>query len=137
MTRLGARRTVLIWLVTVLAVWITVTALTAIAGRDSFGGHHPVSGFIPHAAASAFWMCIVACGLPAAVALWLRQRHGGAQSVLGGLAAAVLTFALLYLHGGTASIPAVPSMAVTIAVEFPIALTLRNVSVRRSAVPHG
>jgi hypothetical protein len=68
------------------------------------------------------------------VALWLRQRRSLPQSVLGGLAAAVLTFALVYLPSGSASLPAVVPMVVVIAAEFALALTLRRVSVRRSAV---
>jgi hypothetical protein len=67
-----------------------------------------------------------------AAALWLRQRRSGTQSVLGGVAVGVLAFALVYLHAGSASLPAVPLMLIVIAVEFPVALTLRSVSVRRS-----
>jgi hypothetical protein len=93
-------RTCAIWLVTVLAVGIAVAAGVIIEGRTAFGGHVPLSAFIPHATAFAFWLCIVACGLPTAAALWLRQRHSRLQSVLGGLATAVLTYALLYLRGG-------------------------------------
>jgi hypothetical protein len=132
MTRLRARQAWAIWLVTVLAVFITITVLLAILGSATFGGHHPISGFIRHSAVNAAWLCIVACGPPTAVALWLRQRRSGAVSVLGGLAAAVLTFVLLYLPSGSASVPAVPSMVIILAVEFPLALTLRSVSVRRS-----
>lgn len=86
---------------------------------------------IRHSAVNAAWLCIVACGPPTAVALWLRQRRSGTVSVLGGLAAA-LTFALLYLPSGSASVPAVPSMVIILAVEFALALTLRSVSLRRS-----
>jgi hypothetical protein len=131
-TRLRARQAWAIWLVTVLAVFMTVTVLGVILARATFG-HFPISGFIPHAAVFSAWLCIVACGPPTAVALWLRQRRSGAVSVLGGLAVAVLTFALLYLPSGSASVPAVPSMVIILAVEFPLALTLRSVSVRRSA----
>ncbi len=133
MTRLRAKRAWVVWLVTVLAVFIAITALGAVLGSATFGGHHPISGFIRQAAVSAAWLCIVACGPPTAVALWLRQRRSGAVSVLGGLVAAILTFALLYLPSGSASVPAVPSMVIILAVEFALALTLRSVSVRRSA----
>jgi hypothetical protein len=134
MTRLRAKRAWVIWLVTVLSVFMASTALLAIVGSASFGGHHPVSGFIPQAAANAAWLCIVACGPPTAVALWLRQRRSGTVSVLGGLAAAVLTFALLYLPSGSDSVTAAPSMVIILALEFALALTLRSVSVRRSVV---
>jgi hypothetical protein len=137
MTRLAARRTLLIWLVTVLTVGIAVAAGGIIDGRASFGGHVPLSAFIPHATAFAFWLCIVACGLPTAVALWLRQRHSRFQSVLGGLATAVLTFALLYLRGGIESIPAIPSMLIIIAAEFPIAFALTPVMPHPRARPVG
>lgn len=133
MIRLATKQTWAVWLATVLVVWIAVAAGGTIEDRDTFGGHFPISGFLPHAATFAFWLCIVACGLPTAVALWLRQWRSRVQSVLGGLATALLTFALLYLHAGTASIPAIPSMVVVIAVEFPIAFALRGVSLRRSA----
>jgi hypothetical protein len=126
MTWLAARRTLPIWLVTVLAVGMAVAAGVVIEGRTAFGGHVPLSAFIPHATAFAFWLCIVACGLPTAVALWLRQRHSPLQAVLGGLATAVLTFALLYLRASIESIPAIPSMVI-IAVEFPIAFALTPV----------
>jgi len=60
---LAARRTLLIWLVTVLAVGMAVAAGVVIEGRTAFGGHVPLSAFIPHGTAFAFWLCIVACGL--------------------------------------------------------------------------
>ena len=133
MTGLRAKRAWLIWLVTVLGVFVAITALGAILGSAAFGGHHPISGFIRIAAVNAAGLCVLACGPPTAVALWLRQRRSGAVSVLGGLAAAVLTFVLVYLPSGSVSVSAVPSMVVVLAVEFALALTLRSVSVRRSA----
>jgi hypothetical protein len=137
MTWLAARRTLLIWLVTVLAVGMAVAAGVVIEGRTAFGGHVRLSAFIPHATAFAFWLCIVACGLPTAVALWLRQRHSPLQAVLGGLATAVVTFALFYLRAGIESIPAIPSMLIIIAVEFPIAFALTPVMPHPRARPVG
>lgn len=133
MTRLRAKRAWAIWLVTVLAVFIAIAALGAILGSATFGGHHPISGFIRQAAVFSAWLCIVACGPPTGLALWLRQRRSRTVSVLGGLAGAVLTFALVYLPSGSVSVSSVPAMVVILAVEFALALTLRSVSVRRSA----
>jgi hypothetical protein len=132
-THAGAKQTFAIWLVTVLAVWMAATGLLVILDGVRLG-HHAGGGLVLHAVASAAALCIVACGPPTAVVLWLRQRHSGAQSALGGLAAAVLAFVLVFviaLHSGLASLTAVAPVAAALAAEFAVALKLRTASVRR------
>jgi hypothetical protein len=134
-TRLGAKQASALWAVTVLSVWILITVLLVILSRATFG-HFPIGGFVPHAATYAAFLCVVDAGPPTAVTLWLRQRRGAAQSVLGGLAAGALVFALVYLaglHAGALALTAVAPVLVVIGAEFTVALSLRRVRVRRTA----
>jgi 2-polyprenyl-3-methyl-5-hydroxy-6-metoxy-1,4-benzoquinol methylase len=58
-------------------------------------------------------------------------------AISGALATAVLTYALLYLRGGIDSIPAILSMLIISAVEFPIAFALTPVMPHPRARPVG
>jgi hypothetical protein len=60
--------------------------------------------------------------------LWLRQRLRVGQSALGGLAAAIVAFVVVFLlviHSGLVALPAVAPVLVILAIEFPVEFTVR------------
>jgi hypothetical protein len=84
-------------------------------------------GSIPHSASSTAVACAAVGGPATAVALWLRQRAGAGKSALGGLAAAVLAFIVVFvvvLQSGLVALTAVAPVLGVIAVEFSLPFTV-------------
>lgn len=127
MTQRVALRSCASWLAAVLGVWVVATMLLATWAMKAFG-QQSVGASIPHSAGATAVMCVAVGGPATAVALGFRQRLGAGQSALGGLAAAALAFIVVFvvvLHSGLEALTAVAPVLAIIAIELPLAFTVR------------
>jgi hypothetical protein len=129
----------LVWLVTVLAVWVLTTALLAVlikAGSENV----PAGALLSQSAASAAFACVVVGGPATAVGLRVRRRSGPAKAALCGLAIAVLIMLFIwsYLEASGASITGAWSAVTPVfgvaVIELALAFALRR---RRAGVADG
>ena len=121
----------LVWLVTVVAVWIVTTALIAVLIKAGFNGAS-ASALIGQAMLSAAFASGVVGGPATGVALRIRRRCGLGKAALSGLGTAVLIMLFLwsYLEASGAPITdawtAVPPILIVAVVEIGLAFTLRG-----------
>ena len=126
----------LVWLVTVLAMWVLTTGLLAALIRAG-SGHVPAGALISQSMASAAFACVVVGGPATAVGLRVRRSCGLGKAALSGLGTAVLImlFVWSYLEASGTSIngawSAVTPVFVVSVIEMALAFALRG---RRIAV---
>jgi hypothetical protein len=124
----------LVWLVTVVAVWLVTTALIAVLIKTAFDGAS-AGALIGQSMLSAAFAAVVVGGPATAVALRVRRSCGLGRAALAGLGTAVLIMLFLwsYLEASGTSITdpwsAVPPVLIVAVVELALALTLRGRSV--------
>jgi hypothetical protein len=121
----------LVWLLTVLGMWVLTTAALAVligSGTDQ----SPISGLVGQSALSAALACVVVGGPATAVALRVRRRHRLGPAALAGLAVAALVLAFIwsYLAASGAELrntwsSVAPALVVT-AVQLGVAFVLRG-----------
>lgn len=121
----------LIWLVTVLVMWVLTTALLAVliaTGSDDA----PVTGLISQSTASAAFACVVVGGPATAMGLRVRRTCGLGKAALSGLATAalIMLFVWSYLGATGTSIAgtwsAVTPVFVVAVIEMALAFALRG-----------
>jgi hypothetical protein len=121
----------LVWLVTVVAVWIVATALIAVLIKAAFDGGS-AGALIGQSMLSAAFASGVVGGPATAVALRIRRNCGLGKAALGGLGMAVLIMLFLwsYLEASGTSVTdawsAVPPILIVAVVEIGLAFTLRG-----------
>lgn len=121
----------LIWLVTVLAMWMVTTALLAVLVAATFA-RTPVSAVISQSVLSAAFACVIVGGPATAVALRVRCSRGCGRAAVSGLAAGalIMLFAWSYLEASGAPISgawsAVGPVFVIAAAEIALAFALRG-----------
>ena len=121
----------LVWLVTVVAVWIVATALIAILIKAALDGAS-ASALIGQSMLSAAFACGVVGGPATAVALRVRRNCGLGKAALGGLGTAVLIMLFLWSYLEASGTPiddawtAVPPILIVAVVEIGLAFTLRG-----------
>jgi hypothetical protein len=121
----------LIWLVTVLAMWVATTALLAVLIQAD-SGHVPAGALLSQAMVSAAFACVVVGGPATAIGLRLRRSYGLGRAILGGLATAVLIMLFIwsYLAAYGTSITgawgAVTPVFVVALIEMGFAFALRG-----------
>ncbi len=122
-----ARRICVSWLTAVLSVWLVAAVLLAAWATKVFGQESATASILHSVSATAI-VCVAVGGPATAVALWLRQRLGAGQSVLGGVAATIVAFAVVFLvviQSGLVALTAVVPVVVVIAIELAVAFTVR------------
>jgi hypothetical protein len=121
----------LVWLVTVVAVWLVATALIAVLIKAAFDGTS-AGALIGQSMLSAAFASVVVGGPATAVALRVRRNCGLGRAALAGLGTAVLIMLFLwsYLEASGTSITdawsAVPPVLIVAVVEIGLAFTLRG-----------
>jgi hypothetical protein len=121
----------LVWLVTVVAVWIVATALIAILIKAALDGAS-ASALIGQSMLSAAFASGVVGGPATAVALRVRRNCGLGKAALGGLGTAVLIMLFLWSYLEASGTPiddawtAVPPILIVAVVEIGLAFTLRG-----------
>jgi hypothetical protein len=134
-----ARQVCVPWLTAVLSIWLVATVLLAAWATEVFG-HESATASILHSVSATSIVCVAVGGPATAVALWLRQRLGAGQSALGGVAAAIPAFVVVFLvviHSGLVALTAAAPVLAIIAIELPVALTVRARLLRRRAALDG
>jgi hypothetical protein len=129
----------LVWLVTVLAMWVLTTGLLAVLIRAGSG---PVSAgaLLSQSTLSAAFACVVVGGPATAIGLRVRRSYGLGKAALSGLATAVLIMLFIwsYLEASGTSITgawsAVTPVFVVAVIEMALAFALRG---RRVGVADG
>jgi hypothetical protein len=121
----------LVWLVTVVAVWVVATALIAILIKAALDGAS-ASALIGQSMLSAAFASGVVGGPATAVALRVRRNCGLGKAALGGLGTAVLIMLFLWSYLEASGTPiddawtAVPPILIVAVVEIGLAFTLRG-----------
>ena len=121
----------LIWLVTVLAMWLLTTALLAVLIRAD-SGNGPAGALISQAMVSAAFACVVVGGPATAIGLRVRRSRGPGRAALSGLATAVaiMLFVWSYLAASGSTITgawsAVTPVFVVALIEMGLAFALRG-----------
>ncbi len=121
----------LVWLVSVVAVWLVTTALIAVLIKADFNGTS-AGALIGQSMLSAAFASGVVGGPATAVALRVRRSCGLGRAALAGLGTAVLIMLFLwsYLEASGTSITdawsAVPPVLIVAVVEIGLAFTLRG-----------
>lgn len=122
----------LVWLVTVLGVWLLTTALIALLIRAAASGGTSAGGLITQSMLSAAFASVVVGGPATAVALRVRRSCGLGRAALSGLGTAVLIMLFLwsYLEASGTSLTdawtAVAPVLIVAVVEMALAFTLRG-----------
>jgi hypothetical protein len=121
----------LVWLVTVLAMWVLTTALLAVlirAGSESAS----MGALLSQSMASAAFACVVVGGPATAIGLRVRRSCGLGKAAVCGLATAVLIMLFIwsYLEASGTSIvgvwSGVTSIFVVAVIEMALAFALRG-----------
>ena len=126
----------LIWLMTVLAMWVLTTGLLAVLIRAG-SGPVPTGALISQSVASAAFACVVVGGPATAIGLRVRRSSGLGKAALSGLGTAVLIMSFIwsYLEASGTSIngawSAIAPVFVVSVIELALAFALRG---RRVAV---
>ena len=121
----------LVWLITVLAVWVVTTALIAVLIKSATPGSS-VSDLISQSMLSAAFASGVVGGPATAVALRIRRSGGLGRAALGGLGTAVLIMLFLWSYLEASGTPitdawrAVPPLLIVAVLEIGLAFTLRG-----------
>lgn len=121
----------LVWLVTVVAVWIVATALIAVLIKAALDGAS-AGALIGQSMLSAAFASGVVGGPATAVALRVRRNCGLSKAALGGLGTAVLIMLFLWSYLEASGTPiadawsAVPPILIVAVVEIGLAFTLRG-----------
>jgi hypothetical protein len=121
----------LVWLVTVVAVWIVTTALIAVLIKAAFDDAS-AGALIGQSMLSAAFASGVVGGPATAVALRVRRSCGLGKAALGGLGTAVLIMLFLWSYLEASGTPiadawsAVPPILIVAVGEIGLAFTLRG-----------
>ena len=121
----------LVWLITVLAVWVVTTALIAILIK-SVTPRASASDLILQSMLSAAFASGVVGGPATAVALRIRRSGGLGRAALGGLGTAVLIMLFLWSYLEASGTPltdawnAVPPVLIVAMLEMALAFALRG-----------
>ncbi len=121
----------LVWLVTVVAVWIVTTVLIAVLIKAAFDGAS-AGALIGQSMLSAAFASGVVGGPATAVALRVRRSGGLGKAALDGLGTAALIMLFLWSYLEASGTPitdawsAVPPILIVAVVEIGLAFTLRG-----------
>jgi hypothetical protein len=121
----------LVWLVTVLAMWVLTTALLAVLIKTG-SQNAPMGALVSQSMASAAFACVVVGGPATAIGLRVRRSCGLGKAALSGLATAVLIMLFIwsYLEASGTSIAgawsAVTPTFVVAVIEMALAFALRG-----------
>ena len=121
----------LVWLVTVLAMWVLTTGLLAVLIRAG-SEHAPMGALLSQSMASAAFACVVVGGPATAIGLRVRRSCRLGKAALSGLATAVLIMLFIwsYLEASGTSIAgawsAVTPIFVVAVIEMALAFALRG-----------
>jgi hypothetical protein len=121
----------LVWLITVLAVWVVTTALIAVLIK-SVTPRATASDLILQSMLSAAFASGVVGGPATAVALRIRRSGGLGRAALGGLGTAVLIMLFLWSYLEASGTPltdawnAVPPILIVAVLEMGLAFALRG-----------
>jgi hypothetical protein len=132
----------LVWLVTVLAMWVLTTALLAVLIKTG-SQNAPMGALVSQSMASAAFACVVVGGPATAIGLRVRRSCGLGKAALCGLATAVLIMLFIwsYLEASGTSIAgawsAVTPIFVVAVIEMALAFALRGRRVVASAHESG
>ena len=132
----------LVWLITVLAMWVVTTALIAVLIRSA-PPMAPASDLILQSMLSAAFASGVVGGPATAVALRIRRTGGLGKAALGGLGTAVLVMLFLWSYLEASGTPimdawtAVPPVLIVAVLEMGLAFTLRGRRVMASVPEAG
>ena len=138
MKRLARMPIGLVWLVTVVAVWLVTTALIAVLIKAAFDGTS-TGALMGQSMLSAAFASVVVGGPATAVALRIRRNCGLGKAALGGLGTAVLIMLFLWSYLEASGTPiadawsAVPPILIVAVVEIGLAFTLRGRRVMASS----
>jgi hypothetical protein len=132
----------LVWLITVLAVWVVTTALIAVLIKSAFP-RASASDLILQSMLSAAFASGVVGGPATAVALRIRRSGGLGKAALGGLGTAVLIMLFLWSYLEASGTPitdawsAVPPLLIVAVLEMGLAFALRGRRVMASGPQPG
>lgn len=121
----------LVWLITVLAVWIVTTALIAVLIKSATP-MASASDLVSQSMLSAAFASVVVGGPATAVALRIRRSGGLGRAALGGLGMAVLIMLFLWSYLEASGTPiidawrAIPPVLIVAVLEMGLAFTLRG-----------
>jgi hypothetical protein len=121
----------LVWVVTVVAVWVVATALIAVLIKAALDGAS-AGALIGQSMLSAAFASGVVGGPATAVALRIRRSCGLGKAALSGLGTAVLIMLFLWSYLEASGTPitgawsAVPPILIVAVVEIGLAFTLRG-----------
>ena len=121
----------LVWLITVLAVWVVTTALIAVLIKSATP-RASASDLILQSMLSAAFASGVVGGPATAVALRIRRSGGLGKAALGGLGTAVLIMLFLWSYLEASGTPitdawnAIPPILIVAVLEMGLAFTLRG-----------
>jgi hypothetical protein len=121
----------LVWLVTVLAMWVLTTALLAVLIKAG-SQNAPMGALVSQSMASAAFACVVVGGPATAIGLRVRRSCSCGKAALSGLATAVLIMLFIwsYLEASGTSIAgawsAVTPIFVVAVIEMALAFVLRG-----------
>lgn len=130
----------LVWLVTVLAMWILTSAVLAVLIRAG-SGYVPTGALLSQSMASATFACVVVGGPATAVGLRVRRSCGLGKAAFCGLATGVLIMSFIwsYLEASGTSITgawrAVTPVFVVALIEMALAFALRGRRIGAVAEP--
>ncbi len=121
----------LVWLVTVIAVWLVTTALIAVLIKAAFDGTS-AGALIAQSMLSSAFASVVVGGPATGVALRVRRSCGLGKAALAGLGMAVLIMLFLWSYLQASGTPitdawtAVPPVLIVAVVEIGLAFMLRG-----------